>query len=136
LHGHDYAVKLQIAYHSKFFDHTLDFRIVNNLVKNIIEELDHKIILPGNSQSMKILPERRGENWHISILGKEYSFPKKDVKIIDDVEQTTCENIARFLHKKITMKLKEVDESKALSHLTVILSETEGNEVKYSSKIV
>ncbi|MHA2106239.1 MAG: 6-pyruvoyl trahydropterin synthase family protein [Candidatus Hodarchaeales archaeon] len=136
LHGHDYLVKLKLMYQSEFVGHYFDFRTVNNLLNQIIKELDHKILLPGDSPSVNILPIRSGENWLVKVQGKEYSFPQKDVIILDEMEQTTCENIAEYLHRQITIKLNKADNFKAVSGLTVTLSETEGNQVSFSSKIV
>ena len=134
LHGHDYSVKLRVRYHSDVLDKFLDFRTVNLWLNRIISELDHKILLPENSPQVKIQPTRKGENWSVVIQGKKYSFPQKDVKILKGINQTTCENLAEYLHTRIVKKLKETDANKLVSDLKISLSETEGNEVSYFSK--
>jgi 6-pyruvoyltetrahydropterin/6-carboxytetrahydropterin synthase len=136
LHGHDYSVKLQLKYQSEFSDHTLDFRLVNTLLNQLLKELDHKILLPGDSPIIDILPDKKGENWFVSTQEKEYSFPQIDTIILEGVKQTTCENIAEYLHRRMKIKLNKEDNFKALSGLIVTLSETEGNEVIFSSKII
>ncbi len=136
LHGHDYSVKLRMKYHSEIIDQFFDFRVVNSWVNQIINELNHKILLPERSPGIKIQPIRNGENWLILLQGKEYSFPQKDVKILKGIEQTTCEHLAEYIHKFISSKMKETGKYEMVSELTIILSETVGNEVSYSSKII
>ncbi|MHA1975938.1 MAG: 6-pyruvoyl trahydropterin synthase family protein [Candidatus Hodarchaeales archaeon] len=135
LHGHDYSVKLRLTYHSDVLERFYDFRTINLWLNQIIDEIDHKILLPGNSKQLKILPTRNGENWGVYIQEKKYSFPQKDVEILKSVKQTTCENLAQYLHTRIAKKLKETDNYTLVSALTLILSETEGNEVSYSANV-
>ncbi len=133
LHGHDYSVECQLKYQSNITDQTLDFRTVNLWIKQIITELDHKILLPGNSSEIKFQSAREGRNWNIHINEKIYSFPQNDVKILEGVNQTTCESIAKYLHQKMKEKLKESSILQVITNITINLSESVGNKVSYSS---
>jgi hypothetical protein len=113
--------------------HIIDFRLVNSWIKEIIKILNQKTILPGNSTSIKIQSVIDPENWLVSAEGKTYSFPKKDVIIIEDIDQTTTESLAIYIHKLLQEKIISNRFTELISHLTVMLSETNGNEVIYSA---
>ena len=107
LHGHNYAVKVILEYQTGKKSNFFDFRVVNGIINSIIEELDHKILLPSSSPEIKIESTENNRNWLIQIKDKIYSFPQKDVKILDNVDQTTVENIAMYFHKKILSKINK-----------------------------
>ena len=135
LHGHDYSVTLKIRYHTAVDDQFFDFRTINSVIDQVIKKLDHKVLLPGNSSKFNIQSSSNGKNWDIFINEKKYSFPKENVEILKDHTQTTCENIAEYLHSQITKKIKILSEDVKISEMIVVLSETIGNEVSFTSKI-
>ncbi|MFX0088181.1 MAG: hypothetical protein ACFFAU_21180, partial [Candidatus Hodarchaeota archaeon] len=72
-------------------------------------------------------------NWNINVKGKKYSFPKQDVIILKDIDQTTCENIAYYLHQRIGKWLK-MNYPNLVSILKIKISENLGNHAIYSKK--
>ena len=135
LHGHNYFVKVTIDYRLSDSKYLIDFRIVNSIILSIIEELDHKILLPGNSQNMHIQSVMENKNWLVRIKGKEYSFPQKDAFILKKVNQTTAENLAIYFHKQISQKMGKIISECSELPLKVTIAETTGNEASYSDKI-
>ncbi len=135
LHGHNYSVKLRIEYDPDIVDQYFDFRVINKILSQIIGKLDHKVLIPGNSSMVKIQSIINGENLDVIFEDKKYTFPKKDVVILEDYAQTSCENIAEFLHTQLINKIEKANENVKLSRLTLILGENVGNEVSYSAKI-
>jgi len=135
LHGHNYIVKASIDYRISDSNNLIDFRIFNSIIHSIIEKLDHKILLPGNSQTIHIQSVMENMNWLVRIKSKEYSFPQKDVFILEKVNQTTTENLAIYFHRQISQKMeKHIFEYSELQ-LRVTIAETTGNEASYSDKI-
>ena len=134
LHGHNYAVKVTIEYRMTQYKEIVDFRVINSTIQSIIEQLDHKILLPGCSAKMEIIPDREDANWLVKIGDKQYSFPQKDVLILDNVDQTTAENLSVYFHGKLSSKLEKVLSEYPNVNLSVTISETSGNEVIYESK--
>jgi hypothetical protein len=98
-------------------------------------KLDHKILIPGNSSRVEIQPIMNGKNWKILLKDKEYSFPKEDVIILRDYAQTSCENIAEYLHIEIVKRIKKMRKNNRISQITITLGETVGNEVAYAAKM-
>ena len=135
LHGHNYVVKVAIDYQLLDSDFLIDFREVNSYIQSAIEKLDHKILLPGKSDIIIIKPLMNNANWLVQVQGKEYLFPKKDVVILEKINQTTSENLAIFFHEEISEKLKKFSPQFTTLSLTVTIGETAGNEASYSNKI-
>jgi 6-pyruvoyltetrahydropterin/6-carboxytetrahydropterin synthase len=135
LHGHNYVVKVTIDYQQSGTDFLLDFRDVNLIIQSIIRKMDHKILLPGNSKTINITSIMDDINWLVRTEGKEYSFPKKDVFILEKVNQTTSENLAKFFHELISEKLEEYTSQCLELQLKVRIAETAGNEASYDAKI-
>ena len=135
LHGHNYSLKVQITYRSDDLMRTIDFRLVNSWIREIIGLFNQKTLLPGNSTMIEIQSITNPKNWVVSLEGKQYSFPQKDVIIIEDIDQTTTENLAIYIHKLLREKIISNKLEDLISQLTVMLSETNGNEVLYTTEM-
>ena len=135
LHGHNYVVKVTIDYLLSDSKYLLDFRLVNSYIQSIIKKLDHKILLPENSATVHIHSVMENQKWLIQIKDKNYSFPQKDVCILEKVDQTTTENLAIYFHKQISQKMEKLIYECSELQLRVTISETAGNEASYSDKI-
>jgi 6-pyruvoyltetrahydropterin/6-carboxytetrahydropterin synthase len=75
-----------------------DFTVIKKALREILAELDHRLILPSNNPDIEI--EEAGDNVNLSILGKTYSLPAEDVIRID-TRSTTAEDLARYILDKI-----------------------------------
>ncbi|MFW9930815.1 MAG: 6-pyruvoyl tetrahydropterin synthase family protein [Candidatus Thorarchaeota archaeon] len=119
IHGHNYYVSVEIESELDENYIVVDFIELKQIVEAVIEPLDHYVLIPEFSSSLKvsILDES------IEVFtenNKKYVFPKCDVKLLP-LEATTSEMLAKYIHsklrdvlpnKKITVK---VDESKSNS---------------------
>ena len=77
----------------------------------------------------------KNANWLVRIKSKTYSFPQKDVCILEKVNQTTTENLAIYIHDKISQKIGKLLSKHLKLQLKVSVAETVGNEASYSHKI-
>ena len=136
LHGHNYKVKLRLRYNEGEINDITDFRVINSALKRILEKLDHKVLLPGNSNEIQMKSEKNDQNLRVILKDKFYSFPIEDVVILEDLQQTTTENLAIYIHKAFCREISEMNSNHNIRELTVFISETEGNESIYKSKIV
>ncbi len=75
-----------------------------------------------------------GKNWQVIVDNKKYSFPKQDVLILNEIEQTTTENLAFYLHQKLRTWLKQ-NHPNLVSILDVDIAENLGNQAKYSAHV-
>lgn len=98
LHGHTYAVHAKIHGEPDKKGIIMDFSLLKDVLKKIANELDHKILIPKKSESVKI--EKDGEQVKITSLKKNYVFPLIDCVFLP-IDSTSAENLARYILDKI-----------------------------------
>jgi 6-pyruvoyltetrahydropterin/6-carboxytetrahydropterin synthase len=119
LHGHNYHVTVTVYGEIDPQGMVIDFRKLKRRVRQLCKQWDHFILLPAQSKLIKTT--QKGPQIEVQTPNGTYSFPTKDVKIINVVE-TTAEELARFL----CLKLRD-DLSSDLDNITqiqVILAES------------
>ena len=102
LHGHTYAVHMKI--YGKLDENgiLIDFTIVKQLLNKIVDELDHKILIPGRNPNVSI----DEKNVNLTSLDKHYMFPISDCVILP-IETTSAENLSNYILEKIHKQLIE-----------------------------
>ncbi|MFX0122066.1 MAG: 6-pyruvoyl tetrahydropterin synthase family protein [Candidatus Hodarchaeota archaeon] len=134
-HGHNYSVTVKIKYSHENLTSTIDFRSVNSAIKQELQLLDQKILLPEKSSDIKIRPSLEGKNWEVNVNNvKIYSFPKQDVLILDGIKQTTTESLAFYLHQRLSSWFQQ-NHPELISTLDITVAENLGNQVKYSGPV-
>jgi 6-pyruvoyltetrahydropterin/6-carboxytetrahydropterin synthase len=103
LHGHNYAVHLHITGEPLADGMVHDFVALKRAMKSVADQMDHCVLMPANSKSMKL--EHVGNQINVSFGNKSYSFPKEDVKILD-LELVSAEMLATFALDAIIGQLK------------------------------
>jgi len=102
LHGHTYAVHAKVTGKYDKNGIIMDFSMLKSALKQITEELDHKILIPEKSSNVKIEKDRGSVQ--ISFLGKNYVFPLVDC-IFLPISSTTAENLAVYVLEKMQKKI-------------------------------
>ncbi|MFX1377380.1 MAG: 6-pyruvoyl tetrahydropterin synthase family protein [Promethearchaeota archaeon] len=107
LHGHNYYVSVEISdkLDNNYF--VVDFIELNEKLNKIIKLLDHYILIPEESQDLKIISNTKSVEIYTS--GKKYLFPRSDVFFLP-LPATTSELIAKYIHSK----LKEIYQNKKI----------------------
>ena len=95
LHGHSYAVSVIIKGEPKE-GIILDFVELKNKIRQIIEELDHKVIIPTKGEIKINMGENEIEVKHRE---KRFIFPKEDCAFIP-TESSSAENLASYILQK------------------------------------
>ncbi|NHJ39979.1 MAG: hypothetical protein FK731_08095, partial [Asgard group archaeon] len=77
LHGHNYLVEVQIyGEQDELKNLVIDFLELKPFVKQFIEELDHKILLPKNNQNLSVKKENTEYIVDFIPKKKHYVFPE------------------------------------------------------------
>lgn len=99
LHGHTYAVHLRIKGIPGEDMLVLDFHLVKRTLRDLVEELDHMTLVPGDNENVRIEkdedPSYEG-NLRIDMAGKVYSIPVCDTVVLP-LKATTVEEISKYL---------------------------------------
>ncbi len=98
LHGHNYGVHLTLEGDVDKTGLVMDFVVLKRALNEIIDDLDHKVMLPGNSPVTKVVIE--GDQVTADSGAKHYSFPLEDVVILD-LDAISAENLAYFILQRM-----------------------------------
>ena len=98
LHGHNYYVSVEISDSLDENYFVVDFMVLNQKLKEIIEPLDHYILVPTESEGIQITEQ--GDSVEIKTPEKRYVFPKEDVCFLP-LPATTSELLAKYIHDKL-----------------------------------
>lgn len=101
LHGHNYYVSVEVSdgLDEKCF--VVDFMELNTVLKDIVEPLDHYVLVPTQSKTVKI--KDLCESYEVLTPTKRYLFPKEDVCLLP-LPATTSELLAQYIHNKMKEK--------------------------------
>ncbi len=91
IHGHSYAVHMTME-GDAIEGILLDFRIIKNTIREIIEEIDHRVIVPTEGK----FEVKRGKEVEVKYEGKRYIFPEEDC-IFLPIYSSSAENIASYI---------------------------------------
>ena len=117
LHGHNYSVNVELKgqLNEKFF--VVDFFEVKSKLMEITKRLDHRLLIPKDSDDIRIVQDTPNSQIRVDFNGKHYEFPPEDVCLLP-LKATSAELLAEYIHRKMklnfpTYQLRvEVGESK------------------------
>lgn len=115
-HGHTYALHIKIHGKQDKTGVIYDFTEIKHVAAAVIEELDHKIIIPTRNKSIKLSVKKEVE---LIVDAKRYIFPKEDVAFID-APSSTAEDIADYILEKL---LERIDFPSNISEVEVGVDE-------------
>ena len=102
IHGHSYAIHVILDGTIGTNDILFDFREIKNTVKEIAEEIDHKIIVPTKG-SFNI--EEKKEEIEIKFKNKRYVFPSNDCFFLP-YPASSAEYLAKHILNNIMKKIQ------------------------------
>lgn len=124
LHGHTYALHARVHGKQGKSGMIVDFAVVKDAMRKIVDELDHKVLLPKKG----VVKEKN----EVTIIedGKRYVFPETDVSLID-VPSLTAENLAKYVLEKICREIKNEN----ISGIEIGISEGWGQDAWVSKRL-
>jgi len=103
LHGHTYAVHTKIYGKPDDKGIIIDFSLLKQILHEITDALDHKVLIPENSPSIELTKEK--DQIIFSSLGKLYSFPASDCKLLP-LDSTSAENLSVYILTQLEKNLE------------------------------
>ncbi len=116
LHGHNYSLKIKLTGPLNNDGMVYDFREVKSMAIKICKTLDHKVLLPRDSETFKV--SKSEEFIEVHVGEKRYVFPEEDCMIIQ-LKATSAELLAQHI-------LEQLDFPKDF-RVNVCVSESAGN---------
>lgn len=124
LHGHNYrvAVVVEGAVDAECL-FVLDFAVLKQLIKPMVDAVDHKVLLPTRNDKIGLREE--GDSVVVDYFGNgRFRFPKSDVAFVP-VQNTTVEMLAEHFAVRIREALVEAGHAH-LTRLDVEVEESPG----------
>ena len=91
LHGHNYRVAVEVEDGLDENYYVFDFIALKDLTRAIVDELDHRMLLPTRSDLIRL--EEDGPNWLVRYQDRRWSFPRNECALIP-IANTTAELLA------------------------------------------
>jgi len=101
LHGHTYSVSIRLHGEPSQDGFIYDFGPIKTMVRSLIEDLDHKLLVPARSKQLKVekVSNDEGPALEIRHSHKLYMIPSQDAVLLD-IEAVTAENLATYFLKR------------------------------------
>ena len=129
LHGHNYRVLVEIG--GDELDPLgllVETGILKRRIREILTELDDRVLLPERSPLLEITVERGQVDCRYA--DRAYRFPEREVVLLPLVN-VTMELLARLVWRQLAEDLDDVD----ATHLAVEIEETDGQSARYSAPL-
>lgn len=98
LHGHNYQVGVRLEGRLTGTGYVLDFGLVKQLTKQIVDRLDERTLIPASSDCLEI--ERDEDRVVVRYEREEFVFPARDVALLPIVH-SSAEELARFIWQEL-----------------------------------
>ncbi len=98
VHGHNYRVAVEVEGGLDRNHYVFDFIALRDLTRALTDELDHRMLLPGESPLIGL--EDDGDNWTARYKARRWSFPKDECVVLP-VANTTAELLADYLASRL-----------------------------------
>jgi len=94
LHGHDFHVAAEVHGPLNPSQYVLDFVILREIVKGILQELDHRVLVPRDHP--RIVIRTIGKELELAFGARRWVLPTDDCLLLP-VPNTTSEMLAQYL---------------------------------------
>jgi 6-pyruvoyltetrahydropterin/6-carboxytetrahydropterin synthase len=123
LHGHNYRARVELEGGLDRSYVVWDFVEVKRLMRRLVDEMDHKMLLPTQNDALRL--EDEGDGIEVRYLDRRYIFPKRDVVLLP-IPNTTAEMLATYLLGRARDDLKKMPGAERLHTIAVEVEESFG----------
>jgi dihydroneopterin triphosphate aldolase (PTPS-III) / 6-pyruvoyltetrahydropterin synthase len=129
LHGHNYQVGVYVEGRLAKTGYVIDFGLIKKLTKEIVDRLDERTIIPGNSDCLKI--DRPSESVvRVRYENDEFVLPAADVRVVPIVH-SSAEELARYVWDELALALSERGALAEVTTMEVSVAEGPGQSAHY-----
>ncbi len=94
LHGHTYRASVELAGPLNLNGMVADFTWIRPALRNLLQELDHRILLAGQDARLQI--HQTGHELEVRLGARRWVFPRSDCLLLP-LAATTTELLAQYL---------------------------------------
>ncbi|MGY8766933.1 MAG: 6-pyruvoyl trahydropterin synthase family protein [Pirellulales bacterium] len=122
VHGHNYRVEAEVFGPLDENHYVIDFILLRDSLKEIVDELDHRMLLPTEHPHIKVVTD--GKEVTATFEDRRWVFPECECVVLP-VPNTTTELLARYIGKKL-ISLLDKKIGHQLQHLKIGVDENYG----------
>ncbi len=122
LHGHNYRVEVEVQGPLEQNQYVVDFILLRDRVQEIVDALDHKVLLPTGHPTISVATE--GAEVVARHGGRRWVFPAEECVLLP-VENTTAERLAWYIGGRLR-ELLPVAPVAAIERMRVGVDECDG----------
>jgi 6-pyruvoyltetrahydropterin/6-carboxytetrahydropterin synthase len=129
LHGHNYAVQVEISGRLTDRGLVMDFNHAKPIVRELCDQLDEHWLVPGEHPELKITPR---DDAHTEVVYREHHYlvPSEEL-IVLPINNASAENFATWLGRELRSRLADRHGETLIEGLEVSVSETPGQSGVY-----
>ena len=109
LHGHNWRTAVELSGPLDENRYVFDFIALRDALQKIVNELDHRVLLPTRHRQICVQAEEREVT--ATFEGRRWVFPREDCVLLP-VENTTAEEIAAWIGGRLRDVVKPASGSK------------------------
>ena len=128
LHGHNYAVDVQLEGELTPDSWLFDFVALRRLVAGLCRELDHAFLLPTQNRNLAVA--HSDGHYTITFNDRRYVIPEAEVRALS-IDNSTAERLSEWLAGRLADELRARGATN-LSSLTVTVEEAPGQSASYT----
>jgi dihydroneopterin triphosphate aldolase (PTPS-III) / 6-pyruvoyltetrahydropterin synthase len=132
LHGHNYQVGVRVEGRLAKTGYVLDFGLVKKLVKQIVDRLDERTLVPMNSDCLKI--DREPTRVRIRYEDDEFVIPASDACLLPIVH-SSAEELACYIFGELRDALKTHAALNDVVAIEISVAEGPGQAAIYSEQL-
>jgi 6-pyruvoyltetrahydropterin/6-carboxytetrahydropterin synthase len=129
LHGHTYAVNVKVYGKADSKGIILDFSILKEKLKKIVNELDHRVLIPEKSKIAKT--KKQDDFVEVNAMGKKFIFPLNDC-IFLPIMSTSAENLASYILDRL---IEIIDLPENVKSIEIGVDEGYGQGARISKEV-
>lgn len=133
LHGHNYQVGVRIDGRLAATGYVIDFGLIKQLTKEIVDRLDERTIVPGRSDCLTIDNPADGQV-RIRYQNDEFILPAADVCIVPIVH-SSAEELARYIWDELARALGARGALGEVTAMEISVAEGPGQSATYRNEI-
>ena len=133
LHGHNYRVRVELVGTLDQNAYVLDFILLKQIMRPLVDELDHKMLLPLSNPHLDVEADDGAVHVRYRDGEREYLFPRGDVLLLP-IMNTTAEMLAWYLAGRLREELAERGADNIVS-LAVEVEESFGQSATYQETL-
>lgn len=124
-HGHNYKLELEIFGELNKYGLLIDFREIKKILKELIEELNQKFIIPVNKD---ILTKENNGLYDIFYEEEKIISLKKEVVVFLNISNISSENLCLYFTNKLIKKNIFHDK---IQYFIITIKESYGQQATY-----